>query len=200
MFHAVGTTFRLGQIMRNETLYMVAYPQTTRGSLAQQSGVLLKGGGHAMAAGFTLAIDQVEAFRAFLCERVAADLAGVVASAALSVDAALAPAGATGALVRTVDRIGPFGTGNSEPRFVFPAVRVVGAGVVGENHVRCALVGADGGRLKAIAFRALDGELGTALLKAGGSLLHVAGHLRADDFRGGDEVQLIVDDVAWASA
>ena len=91
------------------------------------------------------------------------------------------------------------GIGNAEPRFVFPAVRVVAPGVVGENHVRCALVGADGGRLKAIAFRALDTELGTALLKAGSTPLHVAGHLRADDFRGGDEVQLIVDDAAWAS-
>lgn len=163
---------------------------------AHQSGVLIKGGGHAMAAGFTVAIDRIDAFRTFLCERVAAELAGATASATLSVDAALAPAGATGDLVRTVGRIGPFGTGNPEPRFVFPAVRIVGAGVVGENHVRCTLAGADGGRVKAIAFRALDGALGPALLQAGAAPLHVAGHLRADDFRGGDHVQLIVDDAA----
>jgi len=101
--------------------------------------------------------------------------------------------------VRTVARIAPFGTGNSEPRFVFPAVRVAGAAVVGEAHVRCTLAGADGGRLKAIAFRALDNGLGAALLRAGSTPMHVAGHLRADDFRGGDQVQLIVDDAAVAA-
>jgi len=166
---------------------------------AQQAGLLLKGGGHAMAAGFTVELDRIEAFRAFLCDRVAADLDGQAATPTLSVDAALAPGGATGDLVRTVGRIGPFGTGNPEPRFVFPAVRVVGAGVVGENHVRCTLAGADGGRLKAIAFRALDGDLGRSLLHAGSTPMHVAGHLRADDFRGGDQVQLIVDDAAPAN-
>lgn len=166
---------------------------------AQQAGVLLKGGGHAMAAGFTVAAGMVEAFRAFLCERVGLDLAGATVGASLSVDAALAPAGATGALVRTVARIAPFGTGNSEPRFVFPAVRVVGAAVVGDAHVRCTLAGADGGRLKAIAFRALDNGLGASLLRAGSTPMHVAGHLRADDFRGGDQVQLIVDDAAVAA-
>jgi len=163
---------------------------------AQQSGLLLRGGGHAMAAGFTVAADRIDAFRTFLCDRVTADLAGAAATATLAIDAALATAGATGDLVRTVGRIGPFGTGNPEPRFVFPAARVVGAGVVGENHVRCTLAGADGSRVKAIAFRALDGDLGPALLKAGSTPLHVAGHLRADDFRGGDQVQLIVDDAA----
>ncbi|MEQ8398618.1 single-stranded-DNA-specific exonuclease RecJ [Thalassobaculum sp.] len=166
---------------------------------AQQAGVLIKGGGHAMAAGFTVAADRVEAFQAFLCERVTADLADGDRTASLSIDAALAPSGATGDLVRTVGRIGPFGTGNAEPRFAFPAVRVVGAGVVGENHVRCTLMGSDGARVKAIAFRALDGDLGQALLKAGGTPFHVAGHLRADDFRGGDQVQLIVDDAAPAT-
>lgn len=163
---------------------------------AQQSGMLLRGGGHAMAAGFTVALERIGDFRAFLCERVTAELAGAPATATLAVDAALAPTGASGALVRTVGRIGPFGTGNPEPRFAFPAVRVVGAAVVGESHVRCTLAGADGGRVKAIAFRALEGELGPALLRAGSAPLHVAGHLRADDFRGGDQVQLIVDDAA----
>jgi single-stranded-DNA-specific exonuclease len=166
---------------------------------ARQAGLLVKGGGHAMAAGFTLEPGRLGAFRAFLCERVAADLEGQAATPTLSVDATLAPGGATGDLVRTVGRIGPFGTGNPEPRFVFPAVRVVGAGVVGENHVRCTLAGADGGRLKAIAFRALDGDLGGSLLRAGSTPMHVAGHLRADDFRGGDQVQLIVDDAAPAN-
>lgn len=165
---------------------------------AHQAGLLERGGGHAMAAGFTVAAAQLDAFRNFLCDRVARDLSGRAGTATLSIDAALAPAGAVGELVRTIGRIGPFGSGNAEPRFAFPAVRVVGASVVGEVHVRCSFTGGDGGRVKAIAFRALEGELGPALLKAGGTPVHIAGHLRADDFRGGDAVQLIVDDMAIA--
>lgn len=165
---------------------------------AQQAGILEKGGGHAMAAGFTVAAPRIDALRAFLAERVAADLDGGPLVAELSVDAALAPGGATADLVRAVSKVGPFGTGNSEPRFVISGARVVSSGVVGETHVRCTLAGPDGGRVNAIAFRAMTGALGPGLLKAGALPLHVAGHLRLDDFRGGDAVQLIIDDAAAA--
>ncbi len=166
---------------------------------AHQAGVLEKGGGHAMAAGFTVAADRIEAFRAFLTERVSAALDGAVPVAELSVDAALSPRGATADLVRAVSRVGPFGTGNSEPRFVISGARLVSSGVVGDSHVRCTLSGGDGGRLNAIAFRAMTGDLGPGLLNAGQLPLHVAGHLRLDDFRGGDAVQLVIDDAAPAT-
>ncbi len=165
---------------------------------AHQAGVLEKGGGHAMAAGFTVAEDRIDAFRAFLGERVAGALAGAPLVAELSVDGALAPRGATADLVRSVSRVGPFGTGNSEPRFVLSGAKVVSSGVVGENHVRCTLAGGDGGRVNAIAFRAMAGDLGPGLLQAGQLPIHVAGHLRLDDFRGGDNVQLVIDDAAPA--
>ena len=165
---------------------------------AHQAGVLEKGGGHAMAAGFTVAAERIDAFRAFLADRVAAALAGAPLVAELSVDAALAPRGATADLVRAVSRVGPFGTGNSEPRFVLSGARVVSSGVVGENHVRCTLAGGDGGRVNAIAFRAMASDLGPGLLQAGQLPIHVAGHLRLDDFRGGDNVQLVIDDAAPA--
>lgn len=163
---------------------------------AHQAGILEKGGGHAMAAGFTVRRDRLDAFRSFLCERAGGELAGDSGVPLLSVDAAVACAGAGGDLVRAVQAIGPFGTGNPEPRFALPAVRVAGAAVVGENHVRCTLSDSGGGRVNAIAFRALDGPVGPALLQAGATPLHVAGHLRPDDYRGGDAVQLTVDDVA----
>lgn len=165
---------------------------------AHQAGVLEKGGGHAMAAGFTVAASQIEAFRAFLAERVSAALSGSPLVAELSVDAAVSPRGANADLVRAVSRVGPFGTGNSEPRFVLSGARIVSSGVVGENHVRCTLAGGDGGRVNAIAFRAMAGDLGPALLQAGQLPVHVAGHLRLDDFRGGDNVQLVIDDAAAA--
>lgn len=165
---------------------------------AHQAGVLEKGGGHAMAAGFTVAASQIDAFRAFLAERVSAALSGSPLVAELSVDAAVSPRGANADLVRAVSRVGPFGTGNSEPRFVLSGARIVSSGVVGENHVRCTLAGGDGGRVNAIAFRAMAGDLGPALLQAGQLPVHVAGHLRLDDFRGGDNVQLVIDDAAAA--
>lgn len=165
---------------------------------AHQAGVLEKGGGHAMAAGFTVAAGRIDAFRDFLAERVSAALSGTPRVAELSVDAAVSPRGANADLVRAVSRVGPFGTGNSEPRFVLSGARIVSSGVVGENHVRCTLAGGDGGRVNAIAFRAMTGDLGPALLQAGQLPIHVAGHLRLDDFRGGDTVQLVIDDAAPA--
>lgn len=165
---------------------------------AHQAGVLEKGGGHAMAAGFTVAAGRIDAFREFLADRVSAALANTPLVAELSVDAAVSPRGANADLVRAVSRVGPFGTGNSEPRFVLSGARVVSSGVVGENHVRCTLAGGDGGRVNAIAFRAMAGPLGPGLLQAGQLPIHVAGHLRLDDFRGGDNVQLVIDDAAPA--
>jgi single-stranded-DNA-specific exonuclease len=114
----------------------------------------------------------------------------------IGVDGALSPGAATPELVSTVERIGPFGVGNAEPRFAVADARVVRADVVGTNHVRCILGGGDGSRLKAIAFRAAGEPLGQALMTRGGAPLHVAGHLRADRWQGRENVQLVVDDVA----
>jgi single-stranded-DNA-specific exonuclease len=124
--------------------------------------------------------------------------------AELNIDGALAAAAATPDLAELIDRLGPFGTGNSEPRFVFPNLRVLRADIVGTEHVRC--VFGDGGgtaRLKGIAFRALNGErtnlLGKTLLNAQGAGFHVAGHLRADNWQGRNSVQVFVDDAAPTS-
>lgn len=163
---------------------------------AQQTGLLLGGGGHAMAAGFTVEREKLDAFRDFLAERVEADLAGQPLVASLNVDGMLSAGGANLALVETLARIGPFGTGNPEPRFVITGAKVVDSAVVGENHVRCILADQAGGRLKGIAFRAMDSELGPALLKRDGLVLHVAGKLKRDDWQGRRGVQLFIDDAA----
>lgn len=165
---------------------------------AHQAGLLVNGGGHAMAAGFTLEREKLSAFRDFLTERAAAWLEGGEATPVLSIDGALRPGGATLDLLEILARVGPFGVGNPEPRFAFPAARILGADVVGENHVRCQLGDADGRRLKAIAFRALETPLGEALLKARSLPLHIAGHLRIDRWQGSEKVQLLIDDAASA--
>jgi len=164
---------------------------------ARQAGLLLNGGGHAMAAGFTVEEGQIDALREFLGARVADLALGVGLVPELSIDGALAPAAATLDFVALVDRLGPFGAGNSEPRFVLPQARIVRADVVGGQHVRVVLSdGVGQSRVKAIAFRSLDGELGAALLNGQGRTFHIAGHLRSDTWQGRDGVQLFIDDAA----
>jgi single-stranded-DNA-specific exonuclease len=166
---------------------------------ARQAGLLLNGGGHAMAAGFTVSESRVEGFRDFLSERVhlAAGVNGLVPE--LGLDGALLPGAATPDFVALLERLAPFGAGNAEPRFAFPSMVVHRADVVGESHVR-AILGDPAGsqRLKAIAFRSLDTELGRALLNGRGSGFHVAGHLRSDGWQGRADVQLLIDDAALA--
>jgi single-stranded-DNA-specific exonuclease len=165
---------------------------------ARQAGLLIHGGGHAMAAGFTVESDKIEALRLFLADRLGAKLNGEPPRPTLDLDAALQPGAATPALLGQIERLAPFGSGNAEPRFVLTAVRVLRADLAGEAHVRCIIQGADGKRLKAIAFRSLENGLGKALLTPGGPALHLAGHLRADRWQGRDEVQLLIDDAAPA--
>ena len=168
---------------------------------ARQAGLVLSGGGHAMAAGFTVAAAQIPEFTAFLAARIAAALGPGEPVATLMIDGALAPSAATGAFLASLRRLAPFGAGNPEPRFVLPAARLVYAEPVGGQHVRCTIAEAAGGaRLKAIAFRCLETPLGAALLERAGGLLHLAGHLRADSWSGGDAVQFCIDDAAPAAA
>jgi single-stranded-DNA-specific exonuclease len=163
---------------------------------ARQKGLLVNGGGHAMAAGLTVARAKLATLRAFLIERVGSDMARSAPSASLGLDGALAVEAASRDLVALLEKVGPFGVGNAEPRFAFADARVVMAEVVGTEHVRCVLAGPANGRLKGIAFRAAGTDLGRALLAARGSALHVAGRLEADDWQGRERVQLIIEDAA----
>jgi single-stranded-DNA-specific exonuclease len=164
---------------------------------ARQAGLLINGGGHAMAAGFTVAQDRVAALADFLGERLAA--AGGAIVPVLEIDGAVAAAAATAELAQLVGRLGPFGSGNPEPRFAITDLRVVRSEVVGDGHVRAMLAGNAGTRLKAIAFRSAEDPLGQALLRGGGAPLHLAGTLRVDSWQDRSEVQLIVEDGAAAA-
>lgn len=163
---------------------------------ARQSGLLINGGGHRMAAGFTVAPAAEGAFRAFLAERIAADTGPGGITPSLRLDGALQCAGATVALLQSLDALAPFGAGNPRPRFALPASRILKADVVGENHVRCFVGGEGQGRIKAIAFRAVGDALGDALLGARGLPVHLAGNLRLDRWQGREEAQLIIEDLA----
>ncbi|MGE0736587.1 MAG: single-stranded-DNA-specific exonuclease RecJ [Alphaproteobacteria bacterium] len=165
---------------------------------ARQAGLLINGGGHKMAAGLTVAVDKIEQLRAFLSERLQRAADDPMLRPSLGVDGAISVEAATPDFCELIERIGPFGAGNAEPRFALPAVRIAKADVVGTQHVRCFLAGEGGGRLKAIAFRAVESPLGQALLNAKGGVLHLAGHLRPDDYQGRSDVQFFIDDAAPA--
>ncbi|HEY4202203.1 MAG TPA: single-stranded-DNA-specific exonuclease RecJ [Devosiaceae bacterium] len=164
---------------------------------AVDSGLLIKGGGHAMAAGITLRPGQLGAFRAHLIEVLTAPVTIARTATAVAIDAAVTARGATPDFVREVERAGPFGAGNPTPTFAFPAHRARFAEVVGQGgHVRFTLASDDGARLKAIAFRAANQPLGQLLLSAGDAPLHIAGTLNIDHWQGREQVQLRVADVA----
>ncbi len=166
---------------------------------ARQTGLLTTGGGHAMAAGFSLPSERLPALHAFLDDRLAA--ATVLPGAAdLTLEGVLAVSGADAALAQMVARLGPFGTGNEEPLFVLPRARVLKADRIGKdgNTIRAMIEGEGGGRLKALLFRAKDGELANALSRAGAAPLHIAGYLRAETWNGRTTAGFFVTDAAPA--
>ena len=163
---------------------------------AVADGHLVKGGGHAMAAGLTVARGQLETLQAFLAQRLVQATGAARAAVSLDIDGALTPATVTDEFFALLERAGPYGQGNPQPRFAFPAHRVKFAKVVGENHVRCVLEAGDGSRLDAVAFRAADQAVGAALLASSGLPLHVAGHLRRDTWNGREKRELLIEDVA----
>lgn len=167
---------------------------------ARQSGLLEAGGGHAMAAGFTVREERLDELRAFLTERLQRELPeGSAVARPLDLDGLVTPRAATTDLLDLLDRIGPYGSGHDEPRFALSAARIARADIVGERHVRLRLADAGGGSLKAIAFRCVGTPMGDALLAARGAPLHVAGLLRPDHWNGNRGVQLIVTDAAHPS-
>ena len=164
---------------------------------ARQAGLLINGGGHAMAAGFTVAADKLDALRDFLAERLGDGIEREAPVPELAIDGALSTGGAVAGLIDHLDALAPFGAANPEPRFVFAGVLVAHVEPVGSGHIRCTLADPVGSaRLPGIAFRVADTPLGQFLAAARGRAIHVAGHLRRDTYRGGDAVQLVIDDAA----
>lgn len=168
---------------------------------ALEAGLIVKGGGHAMAAGVTIKAGQLGPFRSFLAQALSGDVATARAATALPVDAALTARGATLDLVRDLERAGPYGAGNPGPVFAFPAHRAKFAQVVGKGgHVSFALTSEDGARLKAIAFRASNTAIGDALLRDADSAFHFAGSLSIDHYQGREQVQFRLTDLAKPKA
>jgi single-stranded-DNA-specific exonuclease len=172
--------------------------QTVRRALNE--GLLLKGGGHAMAAGVTLRKADVARFRAYLETTLASAVEAARSDDALLIDAALSAGGARNETVAMIARAGPFGAGNPEPIIALPAHTLVYVEDVGQAHTRVRLRAADGAIINAIAFRAAGQRLGAALHKRRGQNVHAAGTLCLDQWNGIERVQMRLIDIAPAEA
>ena len=161
---------------------------------ALEAGHLINGGGHAMAAGLTISENKFDEFAAFLSQRVAQEVAVTSEAKVLRLDGALSARGANRELYEMLERVGPYGAGNPQPRFAVPSLRVVYSSIVGKGHVRCTLSSEDGSQIKAIAFRSAETALGKALLDRGTGPVHIAGRLSADDWQGRRGVQINIED------
>jgi single-stranded-DNA-specific exonuclease len=164
---------------------------------ARAHGILMTGGGHAMAAGFGLRAERLDEFHVFLDERLAAakDLPG---AADLDIEASVSIPGCTLELAEQLSRLAPFGAGNAEPTLVIPRVRASHAERIGKegNTLRVFLEGESTGRLKSVLFRAGDSPVAKAFLAKDGAVFHVAGHLRAENWQGRTSLGFNIVDAA----
>ncbi|BCM20056.1 single-stranded-DNA-specific exonuclease RecJ [Mesorhizobium sp. J8] len=165
---------------------------------AAAAGLIVKGGGHAMAAGITVERARLGELRAFFEERAAADVFRLQNEESLAIDGALAAEGATIALLDALEKAGPFGAGHIAPVFVLPRHRLADARAIGTNHIRVDLQSQSGGNIQAIAFRAVDTALGEFLFKNRGRTVHVAGSLSGNYWNGNRTVQFRISDAALA--
>ena len=166
---------------------------------AAEAGLIVKGGGHGMAAGITVERARLGALRAFFEERAAAEVFRLREEESLAVDGALAAEGATLDLLEALERAGPYGSGHAAPLFALPRHRLLDARPVGTGHIRADLQSEAGGRLQGIAFRAVDTALGEFLFDNRGRLLHVAGSLSGNYWNGSRSVQFRILDAAPAA-
>ena len=164
---------------------------------AAEAGLLVKGGGHAMAAGITLLRDQLDGFAVFMRERLAPAISAAKADSNLLVDAVLQPAAVSLDLIKSLEKAGPFGSGSPEPVFVVPDLRILDVVPVGTAHFRIRARSANGTQIKAMAFRAAETPLGDALMRSkSGANIALAGTLSINHWNGREEVQFRVIDLA----
>lgn len=173
-------------------------------TVARQQGLISEGGGHPMAAGFTVDAKRIPTLHHFLNERIKKDVEENTSSKTLKLDGLLGVQSITPELAKSLQSAAPYGMGNREPRFAISNAMIVESSVVGENHVRCII--SDGGpnagkksRIKAIAFRHVDTRLGKELLSGYGHTLHLAGKIKLDRWQGNERAELQIEDAAEVS-
>jgi len=159
---------------------------------ARQAGLLLAGGGHAMAAGFSLAETALPALHEFFESRMREDIAAYLSERHLSLDGVVSASALNAELAHELQRAAPFGMGNAAPRLAVASAKIVKTDILKEQHLRLILEGG----AKAMAFRAVGTSLGDFLMKAGSRRVHLAGSLKLDTWQGREQVSFHIDDAA----
>ena len=163
---------------------------------AVQNGLLDKGGGHKMAAGFTIDMSKIKEFKEFVFRRFNSININLEEKMNYYFDAEIAPSALNIEFFEKIHSLAPFGSGNPEPRFIINDVKPVNSKIVGEKHIKTVFVGSDSTTLKAISFNAVETEIGYCLLKKNIKPLNIAGKLSLNEWHGQRNVEFIIDDIS----
>ncbi len=167
---------------------------------ATQDNILLKGGGHKMAGGFSIKVEKIDEFKKFVLKKFKTINEDFSKDKPLFLDSIISPSAVNLEFFNKVSLLSPFGSGNPEPRFVIEDVKTINGKIVGEKHIKSVLVGKDGSSIKTIAFNAVGGDLGEYLLKKNNKLFDIAGKLSLNEWKGQSNVEFIIDDISVRSA
>ncbi len=163
---------------------------------ATQDNILLRGGGHKMAGGFSIKVEKIDKFKKFVFKKFKTINEDISKDKPLFLDSIISPSAVNLEFFNKVSMLSPFGSGNPEPRFVIEDVKTINGKIVGENHIKSILVGKDGSSIKTIAFNAINGDLGEYLLRKNNKLFNIAGKLSLNEWKGQSNVEFIIDDIS----
>ena len=163
---------------------------------ATQEKILLKGGGHKMAGGFSIKIENINKFKQFVFKKFRGINEDLKSDKPLFLDSIISPSAVNLDFYNKVDLLSPFGSGNPEPRFIIEDLKTVNGKIVGDKHIKSVLLGKDGSVIKSIAFNATDKDLGIYLLKKNNKSFNIAGKLSLNEWKGQSNVEFIIDDIS----
>ena len=163
---------------------------------AVQNDLLIKGGGHKMAAGFTIDMDKIEKFKEFVFKKFRSVNINLEEKKNYYFDTEIAPSAVNTNFFEKINSLAPFGSGNTEPRFTINNLKVVNSKIVGERHIKSVLLGSDSTTIKTITFNSVETELGAYLLKKNMKSFNIAGKLSLNEWRGQKNVEFIIDDIS----
>ena len=163
---------------------------------ATQEDILLKGGGHKMAGGFSIKVENIERFRNFVFRKFKNINEDLSSEKPLLLDSIISPSAVNIDFYNRVDLLSPFGSGNPEPKFIIENVKTINGKIVGEKHIKSVLIGKDGTTIKSIAFNAVDNDLGGYLIKKNNKTFNIAGKLSLNEWKGQSNVEFIIDDIS----
>lgn len=166
---------------------------------AKEKGLLLAGGGHAMAGGFTIERSKVKDFHSFLEEKVSSLFQGSPPISTLSLDGILQPRSLTSSFLDSMEKLAPFGMGNPTPRFAFLNMRLIKTQIMGQAHLKAFFQGEEGSYLESVLFRAFESPLGEALLSKNHKFFHVAGTIKRNRWQGQEKPQLTIEDISYVN-